>query len=469
MIGLKKTPMEKSVKRKKVIFRRFASYANEGGTTVLGGVGGENAALYESGTLYAKRSENCDFSDDCLQQGAKAEILMTSAKNTVKNIPTDNVTNVFCVRMPGEDGTSIFERYLIALNTGYVHLYDEATKSFSAKTLVGNYAQGTLIRAVSGVQAYLMIGNKKGTFIKSDEEFYPAVRANMTNVFCLCKNRLFVFCRDGKLVYSDPMNPLDMSVSIDNGGYITLPLALGNPVALTGVGEYVYVLFRRAIMRLKVQGSARDFYLEELPYAGGKIVGGSACAIDNGVIFLAHDGLWKVQGREMKRFCEAFTPNPYAQDIGCNAAICQGKYFLRYPTKNSIFLSVAVDLDGQSWSYCHDLVGLNVGFDTPVFVKNGTLYQLGGNALPDGEVALFESMDTDFGMRGKKTLRRLELLGEGSVTVKIYYDGRFVERDVEFVDGKAVLEIGVRGERFSFAFEIGHRSVLRGMGAELEG
>ncbi len=469
MIGLKKTPIERSVKRKKVVFRRFAAYANGGGTTVLGGVGGENTSVYESGTLYAKRSENCDFSGNCLQQGAKAEIFITSAGNTVKNIPTNNVTNVFCVRMPAEDGTSVFERYLIALNTGYVHLYNEEGKSFSVKTLVGNNVQGTLIRAVSGVQAYLMIGDKKGTFIKSDEEFYPAVRAMMTNAFCLCKNRLFVFCRDGKLVYSDPMNPLDLSVSIDNGGYITLPLSLGNPIALTGVGEYVYVLFRRAIMRLRVKGSGRDFYLEELPYAGGKIVGGSACAIDDGVIFLAHDGLWKVQGREMKRFCEAFTPYPYAQDIGCNAAVCEGKYFLRYPIENNKFLSVAIDLDGQGWSYCHDLVGLSAGFDTPVFVKNGTLYQLSGETLPVGEVSVFESMDTDFGMRGKKTLRRLELIGEGSVTVKIYYDGRFVQRDVAFLDGKAVLEAGVRGERFSFTFEIGQRSVLRGMSAELEG
>lgn len=469
MIGLKKTPMERSVKRKKVVFRHFAVWTNGGDTTPLGGVGSENTTLYENGTLYAKRSKNCDFSGNRLQQSAKAEIFKTSAGNTVNNIPINKVTKVFCVRMPGENGTSVFERYLFALNTGYVQLYDEQTKALTAKTMVGKNVRGALVRAANGTQAYLINGATKGSFLKSNEEFYPSVRATMTNALCLCKNRLFVFCRDGKLVYSDPMDPLDLAASIDNGGYVTLPLALGNPIALTSVEEYVYVFFKCSIMRLRVKGSARNFCLEELSYTGGKIIGGSACAVDDGIIFLAQDGLWKVQGREVKRFCKAFTPYPYAQDNDCNAAVCESKYFLRYPTENGDFLSVAVDLDGQTWSYCHDLIALSAGFDTPVFVRKGMLYQLGGTDLPDEEVSVFESMDTDFGMRGKKTLCGLELLGEGNVKVKIYYDGRVVQRDVAFLDGKAVLEVGVRGEAFSFAFEIGRCSVLHGLSAEIEG
>ena len=44
-----------------------------------------------------------------------------------------------------------------------------------------------------------------------------------------------------------------------------------------------------------------------------------------------------------------------------------------------------------------------------------------------------------------------------------------VQRDVAFLDGKAVLEVGVRGEAFSFAFEIGRCAILHGLSAEIEG
>ena len=82
--------------------------------------------------------------------------------------------------------------------------------------------------------------------------------------------------------------------------------------------------------------------------------------------------------------------------------------------------------------------------------------------------AQFESVDTDFGCRGKKTLRRLTLAGKGNLTVEIVCDGRTSSHAITFVDGRATLDVNLRGQQFSFLIEIKHRAYLRSMSVEIE-
>ena len=411
MIGLEKEPIARSVKRKKVVFYRFAPYTSLDGGTVLGGTGGENTALHTGGTLCLKTSVNCDLSGGGLGQGVGAELAYTSAGNTVTNLLPSTITNIFCVRLKSMDGTSVFERYLVAFEDGYVRLYNESSAAFSMGMPVGKNACGVFLRAVDGEERYLIVGDDGARFLMSDEEFYPTGRNDLTNVFCVCKNRLFILLQDGRLAYADPTLPWDLTESIDDGGYIELPIALGAPIALTAVGEYVYIVFRRALMRLTVKGGGRDFCLEEIFYSGGKIVSGSVCGLSDGVAFWAHDGLWRVKGTNAQRFGEGIALYISAQDIRCNAAVCGEKYLLRYADENGEFVSVAVDLDGKSWSYCYDLLGLSEGFDAPVFVRAGNLYQLGGTALPADASCAAESVDNvaaiGFCRRGKFRCKNL--------------------------------------------------------------
>lgn len=467
MVGLEKNPMQKSVKRKKVVFRRFGSYMLADGSTVLGGTGGENTPLYSRGTLCAKRMENCDASESGLRQGVGLDVATTSANNTVRGLNPSIQKKVFCVRFRGRDG-SVMERYLIVNTNGEVWLYNEQTSSLSKYAYVGSDACGALLRAATGEERFLIAGRNAGVFFTADDAFVPTGKTGLTSVFCVCKNRLFMLLKNGYIAYSDPLTPWDLTNSIDNGGYVKLPAEYGAPIALTAAGEYVYVIFRQVIMRLTVKGSGRDFCLEKIAYGGAKVLYGSVCALPDGVVFLAQDGVWTVRDREAKRLCEGLAVFTPSQEYESNAAVYRDKYFLRYYNENGAPVSLAINLDGGNWSYCFDLPMLSEGFDAPVFVNVQTLFRLGSAYLPGRVKSVFQSVDTDFGIRGRKTLRRLRFSGDGCVVAYIYCDGRSVKRIVEFSGGQASVDLCARGELFSFTFEIKQDTVLRSMSAELE-
>lgn len=468
MIGLEKNPIRKSVKRKKVVFRRFSSYMLTDGSALLAGAGGENTSLFSRGTLGAKRIENCNVTESGLRQGLGLEVVVTSENNMVRGLNPDFIQKIFCVRFREGGSASVVERYLAINKYGEVRLYNEETLTFSTTAYVGENACGALLRAADGEERFLIVGSAEGVFFTADNAFETVDRTDFTNVFCVCKNRLFMLLKNGNLAYSDPLTPWDLTESIDDGGYVKLPSEYGAPIALTAAGEYVYVIFRCAVMRLTVKGSGRDFCLEKIAYGGAKVLLGSICALPDGVVFWSQDGIWTVRDREVKRLCEGLAVYTSIQEFYSNAAVYRDKYFLRYYDGKSKFVSIAVDLDGRGWSYCFDLSVLSAGFDAPVLIKSQTLYQLGGAYLPGTLKSVFESVDTDFGVRGRKTLRRLQLVGDGELTLYINIDGRSVKHTVEFTDGQASVDLCERGERFGFRFEIGKATVLRSMSAEIE-
>ena len=126
-----------------------------------------------------------------------------------------------------------------------------------------------------------------------------------------------------------------------------------------------------------------------------------------------------------------------------------------------------MDLDGKSWYSCYDLLGLTADANSALFVRQETLYQLGIQGLPNGESAAFESVNVDFGIRGKKTLRRLSFSGVGSFSLRLHCDGRFVTYVVPFINGTASLELDMRGESFAFSFVISPASALRSVSADI--
>ena len=470
MIGLKKEPINRSVKRKTVVFDRFFTENTiSDGAAALGLTGGTNSSLLLNGALCAKTSSNCDFSGKALKPCVGAEIYYTTAGNSITTLQTDSVKNIFCVRLQGSDGMP-FERYLFAWSNGYVRLYSEESRSFVLGVPVGDNVRGAYLRSVDGEERFLIVGSEKSMFFKSDEAFYPSGYSNLTSVLCVCKNRLFVVLQDGRLAYSDPSVPWDISESIDNGGYVKLPPAYGQPIELIAVGEYVYVFFLHAIMRLTVKGSAREFFLEESSYNGGKIIKGTICALSDGAVFLTNDGeLWTVKKKDAQTLCKDLSLYLKRQETGYRAAVYKGKYFLHYKNVKASVRSIVVDLDGGSWSNCFDLGALSTVEGAPLFVRSGTLYQLGSEVLLAGEPCTFESVETDFGMRGRKILRRVDLSGHGTITLKVYCDGQFTRHSVSLLEGRASVVLNARGENFSFHVEIGSRSYLRSMSVELEG
>ena len=396
MIGLGKSLFNRSAKKKTVVFDRFAvTHTLSNGAAAVGAAGGANAAVSKSETLCAKKVMNCDVTGNVLRQGVGAEFFLSRAKKTLTGIKSSLVKKILRVNLKVENSTDVFERFLVVCNDGYVRLYDEASRDFSVGYQLGANACGVLLRAENGEERYLISGENGARFFKTDEAFYPTGIKNTTQALCVCKNRLFIGQIGGRLLYSNPLIPWDFSESIHDGGYIQLPVVLGEPIYLTAVEEYVYVFYNHAILRLNVRGSGKDFRLEEVFYNGAKILMESICPIAGGVIFLAADGLWKLNGLKTEHFCKELIFNAYTKGNVCNAAICEGKYFLRYQRNDGLSRSVAVDLEEGTWYDCYNLVGLSKEANLPLFVKEEIVYQLGATTLPSGEKSLFESVDLE--------------------------------------------------------------------------
>ncbi len=468
MIGLRKNLLTRGSKKKTVIFDRFAvSHTTSSGAAAVGTVGGRKDTSVKGATLCAKTLKNCDAAGNVLRQGVGAAFFLSRSGRTLTGIPSDMTKRVLRVNLKRTNSSSVFERFLVVFNDGYVRLYDENSRTFSAEFLLGANTNGAVLRAEGGEERYLLSGASASKILKEDGAFYESGLANVSHALCVCKNRLFMAQLGGIVKYSDPLTPWDFSGSIHDGGYIQMPVAYGEPIEMAAVGDWVYVFYQRAIMRLTVRGSGKDFRVEEVVYKGAKIFSGTICSTSDGVIFLSTDGLWKLKGLQTERFCKEISLHAYAQGNVFNAVTYQGKYFLRYQHEGGYFRSVAVDLAEETWYECFDLAGLNGDANSPIFVRGELVYRLGEGSLPSGETSLFESVDLDFGIDGKKTLRKVTIAGEGSVTLKTYCDGVCVERNVVMTDGKGCVDLDLRGESFSFGIELSARSAVRSLRAEI--
>ena len=468
MIGLRKQPIAKSVKRKKVVFNRFAPAFMENGAAELGIVGGERTGLHTNKTLCAKRSENCDYGENLLKRNVGVKLVYNSAGKPLMNLSADTIRRIFSVRLRSVDNTSIYERYFFACNDGYVRVGDENGTGFELGFVTGGNVGGALLRAVDGEERFLIVGDEKAYYVTADGAFERVDDVRLTGMLCTCKNRLFVLLKDGKLAYSDPMTPWDISESIDGGGYVEFPFTWGTPLALLATQEHVYVFFDKRIVRIEIMGAGRDFCVEQIPYDGGKIAPGSPCAIAGGVIFVAEEGLWRIKGGKTERFYEELCLDLLLSAPICTVAVCNEKYFLSYVNADVELVNIAVDLDGKGWTNCLNLRCLSEDMDGPLFIKDSRLYRLGGENFFSNVYARFESVDIDFGWRGKKVLRRLTLAGKGSLAVDVVCDGRTSSHNITFVDGRATVDVNLRGQQFSFGIEIKDRSYLRSMSVEIE-
>ena len=468
MVGRAKKVVNKSVKRKTVIFNRFeTAYSPSYKAAFAGVLGGENTALCDSVALCAKTSRNCDAAGGVLRQGTGAEVFVSALGNSLTKLAVAGLERVVAIRSRANNTAGFVERFFLTTASGMLYLYDEGAQTCVDLIEIGKDPHIELLRSASGAERCLIVSENDARFLDESGTVTPVGISGLRNAFCVCKNRLFIAQNGSKLLYSDPMTPWSLGENIDGCGCIRLPIGLGEAVNLVALDEYVYIFFARALMRLHVSGSGRDFELEEIAYNGAKVVYGSVCAVSDGVIFCTDDGLWKVQGRTVRRFAERLSLPLSSQDATCNAAVFGDKYFLRYLHRDGFMHSLAVALDGKDWDTCFDLAGLHKGFDAPLFVRNRVLYRLGG-ALPVGENSLFESVDMDFGVRGRKTLRYLELLGEGEIVLLVYADKRNMERKISF-NGKSVrVPLDLRGESFAFRFVLKENAVVYGLRVEME-
>lgn len=456
MIGMMKGAFSGKSKTKEVVFDGFRLY-------------GEGV----KGILCMKNGLNCSFKDGVLRTGSSLANYYSLLGNEFTSINYANVTTLFSVRFLAEDGVTVNEKMAILSQTGFLYFYNESTKTAASVGRPGTKTQAVYARSPDGEQKWIVAGERGVWTVASD--FTLTKLKDITNsngAVCVCKNRVFLGQKTGKLLYSSPLAPWDFTETIDDGGKIELPLDVGTPIDLKTVDDYVYIFCPKAILRLRVAGSARDFELERLSYDGKETCCGSFAVSNGGIVFLARDGLWRAEGRTVEKVSAYLDVQPKEEDQRCQSAVSEGRYVVRYMTSSGTRKTLATDKNGENGYFCRDLESVATAFDKMIFLFSGKIYSFqdaGENA--DG-LTIFsyqcESAETDFETEDNKLVKALAFRGKGEFTLGVYCDGKYREYPVVFENGGTTVKTGLRGKRFSFVFALQNGCEIRRMSATVE-
>ena len=110
---------------------------------------------------------------------------------------------------------------------------------------------------------------------------------------CIHYERLFAITEGERntLVFSANMDPTSWDYNLDNAGFIQMVDERGSMCALVSFNDYVYVFRDYGVARVSAYGSLEDFSVSQLFVSSVKIYGGTVCACEDRIMFLAKDGL----------------------------------------------------------------------------------------------------------------------------------------------------------------------------------
>ncbi len=286
------------------------------------------------------------------------------------------------------------------------------------KTALGNVENVKTVfelpDANGATQVYAL--NANGLFLLGENGFSAVEGGVGGSCAAYHYERLFV-ANDETLNFSAPLNANGWAHSVQNGGYVSLPVFGGKILALVPYKEKLYLFREQGITQVRALGDALNFKAVVLPYACGKILEESVVCCGANVLFCTEGGVYSFNGGTCKRL-----EGGAFRKEGVRAASVGGRYFAAVKTE-----------EGECALYCYDTVeecGYFLSAAATAVATGSALLYLAGDGLfqlnergfcADGEsVCVFESEYSTFGLSvGNKRLTSLSFGGEGSLRVEV--------------------------------------------------
>ena len=453
MFGYKKKPITAQGKTISLLFDEFRVHAE----------GSKN-------TLYAADSLNCDCRDGSLRTGLGArEYALKSGVKPNFTLLSSAVDGIFVIDNIGTLAAAVStEKLCVTTEDEKLWVFIDASGQFTGGALLGsNVCAATAVDKTADKTQTIFVGDPRAFYVQ-DNGVEGIALSNTVPAVCEFNNRLFVGSKVFKIVYSSPDKAFTFTPdSTDEQGTLNLPLDRGDVVALLRYEDGIYVFCQRGIFRLYAAGSARDFKLTALEYAGGGIFGRSVGRCGRSIFFLAQDGLYRIYGDSVKRICQHLPIRPRPTKQVCNHAAVGGDYVLRYIDTASRKRTVVVDSEGKDGYFISNYEGLSEYHGKPFCRYNdtlGTLADIGG--LPTGEKYYFHSQKLDFGTAEKVTLKSLRLEGLGGFICEIIADGKVYSKKLGFSNGTAEWKKQIRAKEFYLRFTLSNGTVIRSVAVE---
>lgn len=439
-------PLDKKQKRYSVAFNEFC---------------GTDAGV-SAKRLLAQESINCDYQKGVLSAGLGVERYVKNRKN----IPSkEKASRFFIVDNSGALDSSPDTTFFCLLEGGELYRYNESTQTYVYQLGASPYSQMVCIADESG---------KTMALLSSDEEYFVYENGGWrcmdfpgaTVAMCACKDRVFLALQNGAIAYSDPTYPAYF-VKNAGGGKIQLAYHFGEIVAMVVFENQVYVFHQYGVARMRVTGDVESFDVQPLDYVGGEIYGTSVGVCGNAIFFLAADGVYRFDGSKFSRVENAGIVAPKADANLCRFSVCGDKYILQYVDIDGLSRAVAIAADGKSGYFISEREGLSYSGGVALCQADGYVCILRENAeLPTAEQARFVTQRTDFGVSGRKTLRKLRVRGRGLVAMTVTADGSQKEYALSFHQGVASVDTCLLGESFYFSFVLGKNACVQEVAAD---
>ncbi len=320
-----------------------------------------------------------------------------------------------------------------------------------------------------GTDLYYLSTESEGLFVLDGTTVKKAESVPMIRDMCIYNERLFITTGgDGtRLYYSDDFNPLNFSVSLEEGGFVDFQDGRGGLQKIISSLGYLYIFRSYGISRLTAYSDQTDFSVTHLFVSTGKIYPDSVTACSNGIIFLASDGLYRLTESGVSKILSDY--DTFLN--GCDNSDAKGLYF-----SGKFFLKCKMLIEGKSEEVVlvYDLSNdssyicknLKVKDFCSVLAENASMaivvrnngkevctFDNSGRILGQPLTKVWETPITDLGVSGRqKTVKKIEM--STSVEVKVTVCSNRERKTVRIKKGRGVSSenLSVRGEEFKFIF-----------------
>lgn len=418
--------------------------------------------LEKTGVLPIQSINNCDVTDGNARVGIGAAVYETPSGKGVFydwNLSAPKAF-FFCGK-----------RLAMLSDENKFYFYDESTNTYLLEYTFNGEMTFVEAQDDSGVYHPYFCG-VSGVFSYNESGAMKKVLAlACLPVACTFQGRIFTAFADS-IVYSAPFSTGDFSENIDGGGKVVLPFDTGEVVDMAATSNALFVFCKRGIWKLTAAGSARDFRLEKVGFTGNNILKGSACSVafsgGEKVFFFDEGGPWKLENSGASKICRDLTFPLRQTGQVCEHTYLNGKVVYNYRALDNSVKNVVIDAETEKAYPSFTAEGLSTLKGQAVGVVDGLVYALKAEeTLPSHRISEFVVQACDFGVLGEKTLRRLRLVGEGQFTLSISNGSKTKTFTLQTKDGKADLDVRLKGEFFHLRFVLGHHAVLRALDVEL--
>lgn len=446
MLGLKKRAIKGKKESKTASFHQF-------------GIGKKGA-----GVLQVFDTLNCSCRDGKLRGGVglkpyedaygnRTTILMLAGDFAGAHLATS------------KNGSTESKQVYIVGKDGYLYLRNPQSMQGIKKLFVGPSVDHLAMRMETGEIRNLFSGTADVAMTTDGTSFSNRLWDGMRGS-CILKGRYILARYNGEIRYSAVFSPFEESSSDPDGsGTIYLPASYGEVVGMKEYGGEAYIFCEKGIFRLTVSAKASDFTLKNVPYKGGSICLRSMAISEKGIVFLASEGAYCVNGDFVKRICEHLPIGPCDHNQLCATAYGTGFFIIEYTQKKPAAAEkkrLVIDTDCED-AFFTDFYGTLGGNEYTLMSSLLCVFTKDETSVKRSQLPYYTSVPLDFGTRKTKRLKRLRLKGSGEVIVIMRCGAAAHSYVAIFQNGEAEIPLWNKGKTVMFTFQMKPWSYLEGM------